>query len=53
MHIEGRKKDIIIRNGNNISAVKIESALLELPYVKDAAVIAAYDESAVKSLAPW
>ena len=46
MHIEGRKKDIIIRNGNNISAVKIESALLELPYVKDAAVIAAYDESA-------
>ncbi len=46
LHIEGRKKDIIIRNGNNISAVKIESALLELPYVKDAAVIAAYDESA-------
>ena len=42
----GRKKDIIIRNGNNISAVKIESALLELSYVKDAAVIAAYDESA-------
>ena len=43
LHIEGRKKDIIIRNGNNISSAKIEIALASLPFVKEAAVIAKPD----------
>lgn len=39
LHISGRKKDIIIRNGNNISARRIEDALLALPGVAAAAVV--------------
>jgi acyl-CoA synthetase (AMP-forming)/AMP-acid ligase II len=39
LHISGRKKDIIIRNGNNISARKIEEALQSLPGVAYAAVV--------------
>ena len=44
LHLNGRKKDIIIRNGNNISARKIEQALLNVPGVRDAAVVAIPDE---------
>lgn len=39
LHLSGRKKDIIIRNGNNLSARKIEDALLSLPQVLAAAVV--------------
>ena len=39
LHISGRKKDIIIRNGNNLSAGKIEQAVLALPEVDQAAVV--------------
>ena len=39
LHISGRKKDIIIRNGNNISTRKIEEALHHLDAVADAAVV--------------
>lgn len=39
LHISGRKKDIIIRNGNNISARKIEEAIQSLPDVAHAAVV--------------
>ena len=39
LHISGRKKDIIIRNGNNISAGKIEQAALTLAEVDQAAVV--------------
>lgn len=39
LHITGRKKDIIIRNGNNLSARKIEEALLSLESVAAAAVV--------------
>lgn len=39
LHLVGRKKDIIIRNGQNISARKVEEALLKAPGVKEAAVI--------------
>ena len=39
LHISGRKKDIIIRNGNNISARKIEEALHRLEVVSRAAVV--------------
>ncbi len=38
--ITGRKKDLIIRGGENISAVEIEDALLRHPAIADAAVVA-------------
>ena len=44
LHITGRKKDIIIRNGNNVSAADIERALLSLPCVRAAAVVACRSE---------
>ena len=34
LHITGRKKNIIIRNGNNLSPRKIELALLDIPGVR-------------------
>ena len=39
LHISGRKKEIIIRNGNNISVGKIEQAVLSLAAVAQAAVV--------------
>ena len=39
LHISGRKKDIIIRNGNNIPTGKIEEALHTLEAVSRAAVV--------------
>lgn len=39
LHVSGRKKDIIIRNGVNLSARRIEGALLGLAAVRDAAVV--------------
>ena len=42
--ITDRKKDIIIRGGENISAAEIEEVLLHLPGVAEAAVVAAPDE---------
>lgn len=44
LHLTGRKKDIIIRNGNNLSAQKIEEALLSIDGVADAAVVGLPDE---------
>jgi len=35
----GRKKDVIIRGGNNIYAVDVEAVLLEHPQVVEAAVV--------------
>ena len=43
LHISGRKKDIIIRNGNNISSRKIEEAIQSLPDVAYAAVVGISD----------
>ena len=39
LRISGRKKDIIIRNGNNLSTRKIEEAILSLDGVAQAAVV--------------
>lgn len=44
LHITGRLKNIIIRNGNNISTRKIELALLALPGVHDAVVVGLPDD---------
>ena len=39
LHIDGRKKEIIIRNGNNISIVQIENKIAMLPCVHETAVL--------------
>lgn len=44
LHINGRKKDIIIRNGNNLSAVAIEQKILKIQGVKDVCVVGVADE---------
>ena len=44
LHICGRKKELIIRNGRNIAPKKIEDALLSLPGVYAAAVVGMPDE---------
>jgi acyl-CoA synthetase (AMP-forming)/AMP-acid ligase II len=44
LFIVDRKKDIIIRGGENISAVEVEAALYACPDVAEAAVFAAPDE---------
>lgn len=44
LHINGRKKDIIIRGGENLSGGKIEAALNGLPFVSLAAVVGAKHE---------
>jgi cyclohexanecarboxylate-CoA ligase len=41
--IRGRKKDIILRGGENISATEVESLLFEHPAVREAAVVAMPD----------
>lgn len=42
--ITDRKKDIIIRGGENISSKEVEELLLDLPQVAEVAVVAAKDE---------
>lgn len=44
LHINGRIKDIIIRNGNNLSAVEVEKKILSLPQVKDVCVVGIPDK---------
>lgn len=51
LHLTGRKKDIIIRNGNNLSARRIEEAILSIPGVEDAAVVGLPDE--MQGEVPW
>lgn len=43
LHITGRIRDIIIRNGNNLSAAGIERKLCALPFVAQAAVVGVKD----------
>lgn len=42
--ITGRKKDIIVRGGENISSRKVEDILLQHPKIHDACVVAMSDE---------
>ncbi len=44
LHISGRKKDIIIRNGKNISAIELENKIIKVDVVKDAAVVGLADK---------
>lgn len=41
--IQGRKKDIILRGGENISVTEVEQALLEHPGIADIAIVAMPD----------
>lgn len=45
LHITGRKKDIVIRNGNNLPVAEIERKILSLPQVKDACVVGIPDKA--------
>lgn len=51
LHISGRKKELIIRNGRNLSPQKIEQALLAIPGVEDAAVVGL--PHSTQGEAPW
>ena len=42
--VTGRKADIIIRGGENISAMEVEETLLAMPGIAEAAVVAVPDE---------
>lgn len=44
VRITGRRKDTIIRGGENISAVEVENLVREMPGVQDVAVVAFPDE---------
>ena len=44
VHLTGRKKDIIIRNGNNLVPFRIEQAFLSVPGVDAAAVVGLPDD---------
>ncbi len=43
LHITDRKKDIIIRGGENISSLEVEACLLRHPSIRDAAAVAMPD----------
>ena len=51
LHLTGRKKDVIICNGVNLSPRRIEEALLSLPGVRGAAVVGLPDE--LQGERPW
>jgi non-ribosomal peptide synthetase component E (peptide arylation enzyme) len=44
VRVEGRRKDVIIRNAENISAAEVEETLLRHPAVVDVAVVGVPDE---------
>tara|TARA_R110000803_G_scaffold56917_5_gene114438 strand:+ start:2960 stop:4483 length:1524 start_codon:yes stop_codon:yes gene_type:complete len=44
LHITDRKKDIIIRGGENISSREVEDAMRQMPGIVDAAAVAMPDE---------
>lgn len=44
IQITGRKKDIIVRGGENISSREVEDILLQHPRIRDACVVAMPDE---------
>ena len=53
LHLAGRIKDIIIRNGNNISAAQIEQKLNQLSVVEEAVIVGIPDDEAGEVPAAW
>lgn len=44
LYVSGRSKDIIIRGGENISAIEIQNVVKDLPYIEQARALAVRDE---------
>ena len=53
IRITGRKKDMIVRGGENISTVEVENILLQHPAVADAAVVAMPDPRLVERVCAY
>jgi len=53
LHIEGRKKDVIIRGGENISTKEIEDYIGTHPFIEDVQVIAVRDEKFGDEICAW
>jgi acyl-CoA synthetase (AMP-forming)/AMP-acid ligase II len=53
LYIVGRKKDVIIRGGNNVHAADVEAALLEHPAVQEAAVAGVPHPVLGEDVAAW
>lgn len=53
LHIESRKKDVIIRGGENISPKEIEDYLGSHPFIDDVQVIAVKDEKFGDEICAW
>jgi acyl-CoA synthetase (AMP-forming)/AMP-acid ligase II len=53
LYIVGRKKDVIIRGGNNIHAADVEAVLFEHPGVQEAAVAGIPHEVLGEDVAAW
>jgi fatty-acyl-CoA synthase len=53
LHIEGRKKDTIIRGGENISPKELEDFLGSHPMIEDVQVIAVKDEKFGDEICTW
>ena len=49
LYISGRKKDIIIRSGNNISTVGVEKKIMSLPCVYTASVVGIQDAKSTEA----
>lgn len=45
LHVTGRKKEIIITNGNNLSIAEIEEKILSIDFVKDVCVVGIDDDT--------
>lgn len=44
VHLVGRRKDVVVRGGQNVACLAVEQALCDLPSVLDAAVLGVRDE---------
>ena len=53
LYIVGRKKDVIIRGGNNVHAADVEAVLLEHPGVREAAVAGVAHPVLGEDVAAW
>jgi long-chain acyl-CoA synthetase len=53
LYIVGRKKDVIIRGGNNIHAGDVEAVLMEFPGVREAAVAGVAHPVLGEDVAAW
>jgi acyl-CoA synthetase (AMP-forming)/AMP-acid ligase II len=53
LYIVGRKKDVIIRGGNNVHAADVEAVLMEYPAIQEAAVVGVPHPVLGEDVAAW